>query len=139
MLKQLLIVFTLATGVIAIGNAAETGLAAQTSDKQGVKVTVSAKNLYKEAETWDFEVTLESHTQDLTIDMAKSSTLIADGKQYAPLGWVGAPPGGHHRKGLLRFKAITPQPQSVELQLHLTGEAAPRSFKWLVKGARNGD
>jgi len=133
MLTQLLIVFTLAVGVITISNAAETGLAAQTSDKQGVKVTVSAKNLYKEAETWGFEVTLESHTQDLTIDMAKSSALIANGKQYAPLGWVGAPPGGHHRKGILRFKAITPKPASVELQIRLIGDPSPRSFEWPLK------
>ncbi len=139
MLKQLLIVFTLAAGVIAIGNAAETGLTAQTSDKQGVKVTVSAKNLYKEVDTWGFEMTLESHTQDLKTDISKSSILIADGKQYAPLDWEGAPPGGHHRKGILRFKAITPKPASVELQIHLTGEAAPRSFLWIMKGARNGN
>ncbi len=133
MLKQLLIVFTLAAGVIAIGNAAETGLAAQTSDERGVKVTVSAMNLYKEVETWDFEVTLESHTQDLKIDMAKSSILIADGKQYAPLGWEGAPPGGHHRKGILRFKAITPKPASVELQIRLISDPSPRSFRWPLK------
>ncbi len=133
MLKQLLIVFTLAAGVIAIGNAAETGLAAQTSDERGVKVTVSAMNLYKEVETWDFEVTLESHTQDLKIDMAKSSILIADGKQYAPLGWEGAPPGGHHRKGILRFKAITPKPASVELQIRLISDPSPRNFRWPLK------
>ncbi len=133
MLKQLLLVFTLAAGVIAIGNAAETGLAAQTSDERGVKVTVSAMNLYKEVETWDFEVTLESHTQDLKIDMAKSSILIADGKQYAPLGWEGAPPGGHHRKGILRFKAITPKPASVELQIRLISDPSPRSFRWPLK------
>ncbi|MEO8331486.1 MAG: hypothetical protein ABI479_03570 [Gallionella sp.] len=141
-LKQLLIDFTLAAmaiGVISMGNAAETGLASQISNERGVKVTVSVKNLYKEAETWHFEVTLETHTQDLKEDMAKSSTLIADGKQYLPLGWEGAPPGSHHRKGLLRFKSITPQPSSVELQIHLNGESAPRSFKWIMKGARNGN
>ena len=31
------------------------------------------------------------------------------------------------------IKTITPQPHSVELQIHLGGETAPRSFKWLMK------
>lgn len=130
MLKQLLIVFTLAAGVIAIGNAAETGLAPQTSNERGVKVAVTPQNFSNQVKTWDFEVTLETHAHDLKEDMAKSSTLFADGKQYVPLGWEGAPPGGHHRKGLLRFKTITPQPQSVELQIRLAGENAARNFLW---------
>ncbi len=141
MLKQFLIGFVFAAmvaGVTSMGNAAEAGLAPQTSNERGVKVAVTPPNFLKEAKTWDFEVTLEAHTQALSEDLAKSSTLIADGKQYAPLGWEGAPPGGHHRKGLLHFKAITPQPPSVELQIRLTGEAAPRNFQWLLKGAHNG-
>ena len=138
MLKQLCLVFILASGVIAMGNAAEVGIALQTSNERGVKVTVIPQNLSKEAKTWDFEVKLETHTQDLSDDLAKSSTLIADGKQYLPLGWEGAAPGGHHRKGSLHFKAITPQPPSVELQIRLTGDAAPRSFRWVLKGENHG-
>ena len=142
MLKQFLIGFVLATmaaGVISMGNAVETSLASQTSNERGVKVTVTPQNLSKEAKTWDFEAVLETHTQSLSDDLAKSSVLVADGKQYVPIGWEGAPPGGHHRKGSLRFKAITPQPPSVELQIRLTGEAAPRSFQWFLKGAGNGN
>lgn len=45
----------------------------------------------------------------------------------------------HYRKGSLRFKAIMPCPQSVELQIRLTGEVAPRSCQWFLKGARNGN
>ena len=137
MLKQLCLVFILAAGVIAIGNAMEADFAAQISNERGVKVTVTPLNFPKEAKTWDFEVMLETHTQSLNEDMVKSSTLLADGKQYAPVVWEGAPPGGHHRKGLLRFKAVTPQPPSVELKIRLNGESAPRNFKWSLKGARN--
>lgn len=121
------------------GNAAEPGLAPRTSNEREVKVTVTPENPSKEARTWDFEVTMETHTGTLSDDLAKSSTLFADGKQHTPLGWEGAPPGGHHRKGLLRFELIRPQPQSVELQMRLTGEAAPRSFKWSLKGAGDGN
>jgi len=140
MLKQFLFGFTLAamiTGGISTGNAAEASLAPQVSNERGIKVTVAPQNLSKEAKSWDFEVTLETHTQSLNDGMAKSSTLVADGKQYAPLAWEGAPLGGHHRKGSLRFKAITPQPLSVELQIRLTGETAPRSFQWFMKGANH--
>lgn len=130
MLKIILIV---AAGMIATCDAAELVLAPQTSNEREIKVVVTPKNLLNQAQNWDFEVTMESHTQALNDDLAKSSALIADGKRYAPLAWEGAPPGGHHRKGVLRFKAIIPQPPSVELQIRLAGEATPRSFKWLLK------
>lgn len=130
MLKMILIV---AAGMIATVNAAELVLAPQTSNERGIKVVVVPQNLSNAAPSWDFEVTLETHTQSLNDDLAKSSTLIADGKQYAPLAWEGAPAGGHHRKGLLRFKAINPQPPSVELQIRMAGENTPRNFNWLLK------
>lgn len=130
MLKIILIV---AAGMIATCDAAELGLVPKTSNAREIKVVVTPRHLLNEAKSWDFEVTLESHTQALNDDLAKSSALIADGKRYAPLAWEGAPPGGHHRNGLLRFKAIVPQPPSVELQIRLAGETTPRSFIWLLK------
>ena len=122
-----------AVRIIAAGNAAELGYAPQISNERGIKVTVTRQNIVGEAKTWDFQVTLETHTQDLNDDLAKSSLLIADGKQYLPIGWEGAPPGGHHRKGVLRFRAIAPQPRSMELQIRLAGDTSPRSFRWLLK------
>ena len=120
-------------GIIEASDAAEVGKALQISDERGVKVTVILQGISSEAKTWDFQMTLETHTQDLSEDLSKSAVLIADGKKYLPEGWEGAPPGGHHRKGILRFKAIVPQPVSAELQLRLAGDASPRSFKWLLK------
>lgn len=133
MLKQLLMVLTLAAGVISIGEAAELVYAPQVSDARQVKVTATLQNITSESKIWDFEVTLETHTHALSDGMENSSVLIADGKQYLPVGWEGSPPGGHHRKGLLRFKAITPKPASVELQIRLIGDPTPRNFKWLLK------
>lgn len=120
------------SGLMGTSLAAELDPAAQTNDERGVKVTVSPKKFLGRA-TWDFEVTLETHTQPLNDDLAKSSVLLAEGKQYLPLGWEGAPAGGHHRKGLLHFKAIVPQPKSMELQIRLLADPSPRSFKWLMK------
>lgn len=118
---------------IAVSNAAEPGYAPQVSNEREIKVTATLQRIPNEAKTWDFEVVLETHTKALNDDMAKSSALIADGKKYMPLGWEGAPPGGHHRKGKLRFKAISPSPAAVELQIRLAGDPSPRRFKWLLK------
>lgn len=53
-------------------------------------------------------------------------------KQYSPLEWQGAPPGGHHRKGVLTFRAISPQLPSIELQIRLVNDRSPRKFTWLL-------
>jgi hypothetical protein len=119
--------------IIAMSNAAELGYAPQVSNELGIKVTATLQKIPKDAKTWDFEVSLETHTHALSDGLEHSSVLIADGKQYKPLGWEGSPPGGHHRKGVLRFKAVTPEPSSAELQIRLIGEPSPRSFKWHLK------
>lgn len=141
MLKRYLSSFALVTMAAAIpmADASEVALVPQTSNAMGVKVTVTPWNLSGLTETWDFDVVLETHTRKLGDDMAKSSTLIVDGKRYASIGWEGAPPGGHHRKGLLRFKAIAPPPPAVELQIRLGSENAPRKFQWYLKGVGNGN
>ena len=104
--------------------------APQTSSQGGVKITIAPRGFSSEAKTWDFAITLETHTQSLDDDLAKTATLLADGRPSRPRGWEGAPPGGHHRKGVLRFEAVTPLPQAVELQIRRTGEASPRVFRW---------
>lgn len=145
MFKQLMTGCTLATTIflasmcalmahgIEASEAKKAGLAPQTSKARGVTITVTPLRLMNEAKTWDFEITLESHTQALSDDLIGSSILIGDGKQATPLGWEGTPPGSHHRKGLLRYKPIYPAPQSLELRIQRTGEPIPRSFRWRLK------
>jgi hypothetical protein len=123
-------------GVAACDSAqAETALAAQTSSQAGVKISVEPRGFSPGAKTWDFAVTLETHTEALGDDLARTSTLVADGKPYLPTAWRGDPPGGHHRKGVLRFYAVVPRPHSVELQIHRRGEAQPRLFRWQLPAA----
>lgn len=110
--------------------ATEMAPAAQTSSQGGVKITVQPRGFLRGAKTWDFAITLETHTQPLDDDLVHASTLLADGKPYRPQGWEGPAPGGHHRKGVLRFDAVTPLPQAVELQIRRKGEANPRIFRW---------
>src|SRR5512147_1723607 len=125
-LTSMAVVATLAAPYMSDGMAAETGFTPQVINERGIKLTVVLQDISDKADTWDFAVTLETHTQALGDDLAKSSVLIADGKQYLPLDWEGASPGGHHRKGSLRFKAIVPRPKSVELQIRLANDPAPR-------------
>jgi hypothetical protein len=104
--------------------------AAQTSNQDGVKITVEPRGFPRGAKSWDFAITLETHTQPLEDDLVRATTLLADDKTCRPLSWDGAPPGGHHRKGVLRFEAVTPLPQAVELQIRRAGEESPRIFRW---------
>ena len=139
MSRQGLIVCALAAAIASVqfgaagsgeARAAEMAAASQTSNQGGVKITVEPRGFPPSAKTWDFAITLETHTQPLDDDLVRASTLVADGKLYRPQGWEGAPPGGHHRKGVLRFDAVTPLPQVVELQIRRTGEASPRIYRW---------
>jgi hypothetical protein len=84
-------------------------------------------------ETWEFQIVFDTHSQDLRDDVAKAASLFADGVASAPLEWRGDPPGGHHRKGVLRFKAPAGRPAAIELRLTRTGEAEPRVFRWRLE------
>jgi len=106
-------------------------LAAQTSREGGVTVTVTPKNLAPGAPSWDFEVTLETHTQPLSQDLTRAVLLIgAQGPPQSPLAWEGDPPGGHHRHGLLRFRPPAGHPAIVELRILGIGGVDVRTFRW---------
>ena len=114
--------------------AAVTGadLPARTVSQSGVTIEAKPKTLG--AQAWVFELTLSTHSQDLKDDLVKSASLVIDGGQaMAPIAWEGSPPGGHHRKGELRFKAPTAQPAEIELRVTRPGEAPPRSFRWKLR------
>ncbi len=117
----------------ALGRAAEVTTGPQTSQQGAVTVTVAPHGFPQKAATWDFDVSLNTHTQPLDDDLTKSATLVVDGKAYRPTSWEGSPPGGHHRKGVLRFPAVAPLPAAVELQIQRSGEKSPRTFRWSLK------
>ena len=95
---------------------------------------VTPKVLAPDAPTWEFAVVLDTHSQDLADDLTKSAAIVAPGgARYSPVAWDGAPPGGHHREGVLRFQPVTPAPPAVELQIQRPGESAPRVFRWDLK------
>lgn len=114
------------------GAAAAERLPARTSSAAGV--TVKVQPLAGTPIGSAFEVTFDTHSQELKDDLVKSAVLVPDaGAPLAPAAWQGDPAGGHHRKGVLRFDAITPPPARVELRIHRAGEPAPRVFRWEIR------
>ena len=114
------------------GPNAAASMAPQTTTESAVTVKVTPKNL--QGQTWEFDVTFDTHTQPLNDDLSKTAVLIAsDGKQFPPVSWTADPSGGHHRKSVLRFNALTSSPSVLELRITRPGESKPRSFKWELK------
>lgn len=125
----------LAGAALAFAGAAAAGnLETRSSSAAGVTVKVTPAQVAPAAPTWEFEIVLDTHSGDLSDDLVRNSVLIgSSGARHAPLAWDGAGPGGHHRKGVLRFKALQPVPQAIELQIQRPGESAPRNFRWTLK------
>jgi hypothetical protein len=107
--------------------------AALKSVANGVTVSVQPKDLSPGATSWDFAVSMDTHSQELSEDLVKSAVLLdATGREHPPLAWDGAGPGGHHRAGALKFAPIVPLPSWVELRIRRPGETEPRGFRWAL-------
>lgn len=126
------LLWLVAATLLAFNAAAQ--LAAQKNTASGVTVAVTPAKLVAGAKTWDFSIVLDTHTQDLSDDLAGSAVLVDDrGNEFKALAWDGAAPGGHHRSGVLKFNAIEPRPQVLELRISRPGEAKPRTFRWRLE------
>ena len=78
-----------------------------------------------------FEVSMNTHSVDLGVDMTAVSTLTDDqGKEYRPVSWDGDGPGGHHRSGVLEFPALEGTPKSVTLVIRDIAKVPERVFQW---------
>lgn len=100
----------------------------------GVTVAVTAGNLAPEATVWDFAVVLRaSENKVLSDDLVKNAVLVAsNGVKYTVLAWEGAAPEPNHRAGVLKFIAVSPRPDWIELRITRPGEKKPRVFSWLL-------
>ena len=109
-------------------------LAARSNDAAGVRVVVTPRALGKGVTIWEFEVVMDTHTKPLTDDLARAAVLVDEaGRRYQPVAWQGDPPGGHHRKGVLRFSAPAEMPDAVELRIAGIGGTDKRTFRWELK------
>jgi len=109
-------------------------LAPQKSSQGGVTVVVTRAEVAAGANVWSFRILLDTHSQDLSDDLTQSAVLVdGKGRESKPIAWEGAPPGGHHRAGVLKFPAFEPLPEAVELRIARPGEAAARTFRWQLR------
>ena len=77
---------------------------AKLSDNQGaVTVIVKPLDLNSSQDTLKFEVTLDTHSIDLSMDLAALATLTTDTGQSVPAAVWDTPLGGHHVSGTLSF------------------------------------
>ena len=122
------------TALVVTGATGAAELESRTSSAADVTVKVTPKDVAPGAASWVFAVVLETHSRDLSDDLAKNAVLIdARGARHAPIAWEGAPPGGHHREGVLRFEGLGPAPGVFALQIRRPGESAARVFRWNLK------
>lgn len=103
---------------------------ARSSDAGGVRVVVKPKTITAGA-PWEFDVTMDTHTKPLNEDLTRAAVLVTGGKaRYAAPAWQGDAPGGHHRKGTLRFPAPAEPAGSFELRIDGVGGTGTRVFQW---------
>lgn len=105
-------------------------------DEQGaVVVVVEPLNLDKTDQTLDFEVSMNTHSVDLSMDLVGLATLTTNaGVTVSAVAWD-APRGGHHVSGKLSFaasvKGVSLLTGATELTLTLRDiDAAERIFIW---------
>ena len=114
--------------------AAAAELPQQSSQAAGVSISVKPTEVDAKADTWLFQVALNTHSGDLGDDLARTATIVdGAGKEQPAAAWEGDAAGGHHRKGVLRFAALSPRPEVLELRIKRPGEDGPRTFRWKLK------
>lgn len=112
---------------------------AELTDSQGV-VTVIVKplDLTSSPDTLGFEITLDTHSIDLSMDLAALATLMTDTGQSVQAATWDAPLGGHHVSGTLSFPAVVESKAILDGASKLTliikdVDAAERVFAWDLK------
>lgn len=113
------------------GSAQAADLETVTNREGPVTVRVTPRNISPKSASWDFEVSLNTHSVPLDQDMVSAAVLILDsGKPQRPKTWEGDPPGGHHRKGTLKFQPPSAMPKQIDLQINGIGGINQRVFRW---------
>jgi hypothetical protein len=111
-----------------------------TREAQAGAITVKATLLNMAdtaAESLDFQIVLETHSVDLTFDLATMTVLRAGEEELAPISWTPSAANGHHVTGTLSFPATTADGASLhtevpEVTMVISGlpNAEDVSFTW---------
>lgn len=109
------------------------------SDQQGsVTVDVTPLNLNNPSDKLEFDVALNTHSGDLSMDLATLATLTTDTGISVQATLWDAPRGGHHVNGKLIFPAMKDNRSILagagKLTLTIINLDAPsRIFEWQLK------
>jgi len=109
----------------------------QTAQVGTVEIVVTAINLHEtDADTLDFNIAFNSHTEAIAIDLAQSAKLLLGDIELTPTAWETDTPEGHHIKGMLRFArtGALDLANADELLLVISGlpADAEHTFTWAV-------
>lgn len=97
-----------------------------------VSVTVQPLTLADSGD-WTFELTIQTHSVDLAMDIVESVVLIdSSGNEIKPTSWDGDPPGGHHRTGVITFDSPELIPDAVMMQVRNVADVPVREFSWVL-------
>jgi hypothetical protein len=91
----------LSAALAASSEVADPNFPAQTSSARGVTINITPKNLASNAGSWEFAVVLDTHSQDLSDDLVKSSLLL-DGAVDS----IRLPPGTAPRRAAITVKVF---------------------------------
>ena len=113
-------------------------VSAQTDDilasqeNEGGNVTVTAQpEVLKIGQKPTFKLEFNTHSVDLSFDIAKQSFLTDDkGNKLEESTWSGSPPGGHHREGTLTFNTPLTETKYIDLVITNVAEIPERKFEW---------
>ena len=114
------------------------------SDAQGaVTMEITPTNLENPGDAVIFEVLMDTHSVDLSMDLAQQAVLSTDtGKTVQATLWD-APRGGHHVEGKLSFpstkdgSALLDGAKSVTITI-TNVDAPTRTFIWSISGVSGG-
>jgi hypothetical protein len=127
-LVLVLVLAIAALGACASSNPprAATGLQPRTSEIGSLEVKVTPTQLDNRGAA--FEVVFDTHTDAPGIDVAANAALVVDGAAWSAPSWTGDEPGGHHRRGTLRFTSAGPA--RGDAQLIISGLDEPLQLTW---------
>ena len=91
-------------------------------------IEVKARPIQVDGGGASFRVVLDTHAGSLDADMAAAAKLEVGGVSWPAVAWEGAPAGGHHREGTLRFAAAGSALGPVVLTVGGPGD--PAVFTW---------
>ncbi|RPI33673.1 MAG: hypothetical protein EHM70_05270 [Chloroflexota bacterium] len=118
--------------------AAESEALTRTDEQGQVVVVVTPLNLESPGQTLDFEVSMSTHSVDLSMNLAELATLTTDtGKSAVASHWDG-PSGGHHVLGTLSFPveanggSILDGAKTIMLKIADVG-VPERIFEWTLQ------